>query len=231
MLVGDRSSISETRRTQILEAAVRVIGDRGLCDSRISDIARMAGTSSALVVYYFGSKDRLLAQALSYSEERFHAETARELAAIPAATERLVRLIELCCGPGREVTTWLDEWVLWLDLWSKAFRDPEVARDRHEMDRRWRTTIADVVRRGQRSGEFSTIDADDFAIRLASLIDGLAIQVVLGDPDVSANRMFDMCVAMSARELGFDPPAPGTLRRRTEPDDQTARSGRRGGGR
>src|SRR5439155_3779529 len=137
-----------------------------------------------------------MAEALAYSEERFYAATARELAAFPTATEQLVRLLELCCAPGREDTAWLDEWVLWLDLWSRAYRDPKVARDRQEMDRRWRTAIADVVHGGQRSGEFSSIDAEDFAIRLASLIDGLAIQVVLGDLDVPATRMFDMCVAM-----------------------------------
>ena len=54
-----------------MEAAVHVIGERGYCDTRIADIAARAGTSSALVIYYFESKDRLLAEALSYSEEQF----------------------------------------------------------------------------------------------------------------------------------------------------------------
>ena len=98
--VAVRRKLSEARRVQILEAAVAVIGERGLCDTRITDIASRAGTSSALVIYYFESKDRLLAEALSFSEERFYEETANELAKLDSARDRLIRLIELSCSSG-----------------------------------------------------------------------------------------------------------------------------------
>src|SRR5437762_5315078 len=69
--MSGRRRLSEARRVQILDAAAQVIGRRGLFETRISDIASVAGTSSALVLYYFGSKDRLLAEALTYADERF----------------------------------------------------------------------------------------------------------------------------------------------------------------
>jgi BetI-type transcriptional repressor, C-terminal len=47
------------------------------------------------------------------------------------------------------------------------------------------------------------VDAGDFSLRLAALIDGLAIQVVLGDPDVTPERMFELCMQTCAAELGF----------------------------
>jgi hypothetical protein len=112
--------------------------------------------------------------------------------------------------------------VLWLDMWARAPRDPDVARDREALDRRWRETIADIVRDGQRDGEFGKIDAEEFAIRFGALIDGLAIQVVLGDPDVPPARMFDLCMRTAAAELGFEwkrprqRPAP-VARRRARP--------------
>src|SRR5438309_2058532 len=81
---------SEVRRSQILEAAVAVIAERGLCDSRISDVARRAKASPALVVYYFGTKERLLADALTFAEDRFYGQTSRELEPIPDARGRLV---------------------------------------------------------------------------------------------------------------------------------------------
>jgi AcrR family transcriptional regulator len=203
--MGRRRKLSEGRKTQILQAAVRVISERGLCDTRISDIAEGAGASSALVIYYFGTKDRLLAEALAYSEESFYAQTARELETLPTAKDRLVRLIELSCTVGTTAGDgWLDEWVLWLDLWARAPRDEDVGRDREALDRRWRDTIASIVRSGTQSGEFSPVDPDDFALSLAALIDGLAIQVVLGDPAVSAQRMFDICVRRTAADLGFE---------------------------
>jgi len=197
--------LSDARRKQILRAAVRVISERGLCETRISDVAEAAGSSAALVIYYFGTKDRLLGDALLYSEESFYAQATRELAETPTAQGKLARLVELSCSAGAPPgTIILDEWVLWLDLWARAPRDPEVAKEREILDRRWRETIADVIREGQASGEFGSADADDFALRLGALIDGLAIQVVLGDPEVTAERMLDTCMRSSARELGFE---------------------------
>src|SRR6058998_3293659 len=94
------STLTQARRTQILKAAVETISERGLADTRIADVATNAGTSAALLIYYFGTKDRLLAEALAYSEEQFYAQTERELSALSTAREQLVRLIELSCTVG-----------------------------------------------------------------------------------------------------------------------------------
>jgi len=185
---------------------VTVIGERGLCDTRISDIAERVGTSPALIVYYFRTKERLLADALTFAEDRFYSQTARELETIPDATGKLVRLIEISCSPSGGMQEWMDEWVLWLDLWTRAFRDAEVSNQRQVLDRRWRETIAAIVRDGQSAGEFDHgPDPDDLALRLASMIDGLAIQVVLGDPEVSSDRMREICLGLVSNELGLDP--------------------------
>lgn len=207
-----RRKLSEVRKAQILEAAVHVIGERGFCDTRIADIAARAGTSSALVIYYFESKDRLLAEALSFSEERFFDATARELETLDSATDRLVRLLELTCSQSPADRDWLEEWLVWVDLWAVSARDPVVARGREAMERRWRDTIADIVRLGRRRNEFAAVDPADFAIRLGALIDGLAVQVVLNDPDVDSRRMFDLCLKQAAAELGFPLPRTATAR-------------------
>ena len=209
--MAKRRALSEERRAQILEAAVQVIGERGLCDTRISDIAERADASPALVVYYFETKERLLAEALTFSETRFYRATAEELETLQSATDRLGRLIELCCSENGGGQDWLDEWVLWLDLWTRAYRDPDVAAEREALDRTWRETIAAIVRDGQAAGEFDrAVDADDLALRLASLIDGLAIQVVLKDPEVPSQRMKEICLNMVSEDLKFARP----LRRR-----------------
>jgi AcrR family transcriptional regulator len=202
--MSPRRKLSETRRRQILDAAVQVIAEQGLCDTRIQDVARRAGASPALVIYYFERKEKLLGQALAHADERFYVQTADALAGLASARDRLVRLVQLSCavGPDGQPDT-IDEWVLWLDLWARAPRDPDVAREREALDRRWREVIAGIVRDGQQTGEFARIDPGDFSLKLAALIDGLAIQVVLGDPDVTPERMFDLCMQTAAAELGF----------------------------
>jgi AcrR family transcriptional regulator len=197
--------LTRQRRQQILEAAALVIADRGLCDTRVADIGARAGVSAALVLYYFGSKDRLLTEALTFAEDRFYLETFHELAGMESARQRLARLIDLSFPPERPSRVDIvDDWVLWIELWSRALRDPEVSRKREMLDRRWRETIADVVREGQRSGEFEAVDAGTFALRLAALMDGLALQVVMGDPACSSEDARRIALETSARELAFE---------------------------
>jgi AcrR family transcriptional regulator len=63
---------NEARRTQMLRAAAELICERGFAETRIADVAKRAEASSALVIYYFGTRDRLLVDALRYSEENFY---------------------------------------------------------------------------------------------------------------------------------------------------------------
>ena len=196
---------SPERREAILCAAASVIGERGLADTRLSDITRRAGVSPPLAVYYFASKDRLLAEALTYAERRFYDETMGELATLSSARERLSRLIERACPVLREPEGY-GQWALWIETWTRALRDPQLDAQRLALDRRWRDTIAEIVREGRRNLEFAPVDVDDFVLRFASIIDGLVIQVLLGDPAVGSERMRDVVMAMAARELGFDGP-------------------------
>jgi AcrR family transcriptional regulator len=189
---------------EILEAAAEVIAERGLCETRIADVARRAGTSAALVLYYFESKDRLLTEALTHAEDRFYLETFHELTGHERALDRLLFLIDRSFPARNGESEMLGDWQLWFELWSRAVRDPDVAKKREALDRRWRTTIADIVRDGQRSGEFGPVDVESFALRLACLIDGLAIQAILRDPAAGPESVRRAAVEMAGRELGFD---------------------------
>ena len=75
-----------------------------------------------------------------------------------------------------------------MEMWVRARRDPAVRDTYFRLDRRQRKLIADIVREGQQeSGEFDRdADPDEFALALSGLMDGLGVQVTLGQPDVTA---------------------------------------------
>jgi AcrR family transcriptional regulator len=56
---------NEGRRFEMLRAALELICERGFGETHIADVAKRAGVSSALVIYYFGTRDRLPVDALS----------------------------------------------------------------------------------------------------------------------------------------------------------------------
>jgi AcrR family transcriptional regulator len=193
------------RHQEILGAAARVITDRGLAETRISDIAEAAGVSPGLILYYFESKDRLLSEALTYANDQFYLRMSREIRRIPSARNQLRHLLDLSVPGYLPEYGRLDEWALWIEVWVRALRDGEMARDREVLDQRWRTQIADIIRQGQASGEFASPEPpEELALRIASLIDGLAIQVIMNDPDVSAERMHRTCMEVASRELDFE---------------------------
>src|SRR5215207_11562907 len=193
------------RHQEILDAAARVITERGLAETRISDIAEEAGVSPGLILYYFDSKDRLLAEALTFANDQFYLRTSREIRRIPSARDQLRRLVDLSVPGYLPEYGRLDEWALWIEVWVRALRDAEMAKDREVLDERWRSQIADIIRNGRASGEFgSTEDVEELALRLASLIDGLAIQVVMNDSKVTPERMHRACMHVAAHELGFE---------------------------
>lgn len=196
---------SKGRHQEILDAAARVITDRGLAETRISDIAERAGVSPGLILYYFESKDRLLSEALTYANDQFYLRMSREIRRIPSARDQVRRLVELSVPGYLPEFGRLDEWALWIEVWVRALRDPDMAKDREILDQRWRRQIADIVRGGQASGAFGSTEApEELALRVASLIDGLAIQVLMNDSQVAPDHMHRTCMEVAARELGFE---------------------------
>lgn len=204
--MGKRPKISRKRRRDILEAAVEVIVERGAAGARIADVAERAGTSAPLVLYYFESKDRLLTEALAFAEDRFYVAAFAELTDLATARERLVRLIEFTCGHETTADILREDVTLWVELWSRALRNEVAARKRAAMDHRWRRTIGDIVREGQRAGEFADIDVERFSMLLAALLDGMAMQNMLEDPEAGYEKARDICVSVARRYLEFSEP-------------------------
>jgi AcrR family transcriptional regulator len=196
--MSPRPKIDHLRKPQIVAAAAQVLYERGLFDTRIGDIAERAGTSSPTILYYFESKDRLLEEAVEYADRSFYERLSEGQERFENAGDRLVHLIEeTSLGPDG-----LSDYTLWMEIWVRARRDPTVRRSYFRLDRRQRVLIADIVRDGQRAGQFSPdVDPDDFALALSGLMDGLGVQVTLGQPDVTPARMLDRCLALASREL------------------------------
>jgi AcrR family transcriptional regulator len=191
---------NESRRIEMLRAAAQLICERGFGDTRITDVATRAGVSSALVIYYFGTRDRLLVDALRYSEESFYEAAEQMLAEVASLRERLSLLIKwTCVRDGKDEIP--GTWGLWFDLWAQAFRHDEIKAGRAELDARWRKMIIDALD----SSELSAKDKRMFAMEFAALLDGLSIQVALEDPVVDSDLAYQIAMRFAERELNLSP--------------------------
>lgn len=187
----------DERRRRILAAAIAVLRERGFSGTRVADIATTAGTSPALVLYHFSSLADVLVAALESVEDDYYAELADGDEA--DARDQLVRMALLSAEGGPA----FGDWQLWLEVWVRGLHDERIDGLRRLSDKRWRDEIQRVVDAGAAAGVFAVDDSVRTTLRIACLMDGLAVQAVLGGAGLTPDDLATEWLTGTAHELGI----------------------------
>jgi len=200
------ASPPEGAAERILDAACDLIAADGIDEVRIARVARRAGASPALVHHYFSTREELLEQALIHSfelagDERFQQPTG----APETATEALARGIAECLPlPGAQER----EWVLWVELWLRAVREPELRPVAARLYRRYRDWMVELIEAGRETGEFRVaVDAEAAADVAMALIDGVGVRALIDDPAMDVDTARRLVAERLGAELGLEPGA------------------------
>lgn len=188
----------DERRRRILAAAIAVLRERGFSGTRVADIAATAGTSPALVLYHFSSLADVLVAALESVEDDYYAELAE--GDQTDARDQLVRMALLSAEGGPA----FGDWQLWLEVWVRGLHDERIDGLRRLSDQRWRDEIQQAVDTGVAEGLFTVDDSARTTLRIACLMDGLAVQAVLGGADLTPDDMAIEWLTGVAHELNID---------------------------
>ena len=188
---------------RILDAACDLIASEGIDEVRIARVATRAGASTALVHHYFSTREDLLEQALVHSfeqagDERFQRPPGTE----ETTTQALARGIAQCLPfPGSQER----EWVLWVELWLRAVREPGLRPVAARLYRRYREWLAGLIRAGVESGEFRPdADPEEVADLAMALLDGAGIRALMRDPAMEAERARALVAERLAADLGLE---------------------------
>jgi AcrR family transcriptional regulator len=198
------ASVSQASRERILEAACDLIAADGIDEVRIARVATKARASTALVHHYFSTREELLEQALIHSFEQAGDERFQRPAGIEeTATQALARGIGECLPlPGSQER----EWVLWVELWLRAVRDPELRPIAARLYRRYREWMAGLIQAGVESGEFDAeIDVERVADIAMALLDGVGVRALIRDPAMEVDTARLLVAERLAIELGLPP--------------------------
>ena len=200
--------IERGARERILAAAVERIARDGIDEVRIARIAMDAGVSTSLVHYHFETRDALLEQALEYSYElagdvrlgpegeAWEMDSAQRLAAMIDQFLPYPGLLER-------------DWILWVELWLRAVRHPEMRPTAARLYERMRAWFAEALREGMERGELEAgLDADRIADRIMALADGYGVRVLFGDMAVADARRAIWEAIAPALGLPEEPPPP-----------------------
>ncbi len=188
---------------RIRAAACRALAKRGLARARIADIAREADVSSAVVHYYFRSKDDLLLSAMQWASEQLQ-KTLDWILTDSSDPLAQLRLILSVSAPVTEALR--DEYMLWLDFWSLVRIDAKYLPECEAMSASWKSIVLDVLQRGTDQGVFRpAVPVEDIAQMYVSLSESFAYRCVIGYEEMPVTRALELLAAFLADQLGLSP--------------------------
>ena len=169
----------EDRRGQLLQAALASLADTGIENFTLAEVARRADVSPALIVHYFGDRDRLIEATFRQLVERVTTLPMRALAGGDDPAARLRAFVLAHLNPS-ELSSEASR--AWLSFWGLALFTPALARLQRVHQERLVSNLKHELR--------ALVNADAverIAETIGALIDGFWLRAALASawkPDV-----------------------------------------------
>jgi len=116
-------TLTQGRREQILDAALRLIGRSGRESVTHRAVAEEAGVPLGSTTYYFDSRDDLLGQALEHvaaQEVERYARLGEQLRTVKSGRELADRLISELVAAAEDRVAYIAEYELWLEAGRRS---------------------------------------------------------------------------------------------------------------
>jgi TetR/AcrR family fatty acid metabolism transcriptional regulator len=185
----NRSFAGPARRAQIVDCAINTIAEVGFANASVDQIAKRAGVSKGVITYHFPNKEeivdaiveKVIVAGRTYMEPRIMAETSAagrlrayiesDLDFIDAHRKSLIALIEIAISARRA--------------------DGSLVIGPESLSRR-AASLEQLLRAGQRSGEFRRFNTRVMALTIIQAIDAVP-PLLVREPDLE--------VKLHAKEL------------------------------
>jgi len=165
-------------RDKILETATRLFSTQGFGSTSLSQVAKEARVSKALIFWHFENKERLFQSALQRSLEPYFVNVVGQLDGLDEGAQ-IHRLIDLFYDFVREHMQSI-RFVLSLILREEKQPDDPVARVA-ELFRIFRSLLNDILESGRQKGVFrADIDASSEASLMMCALAGALVQRFIG---------------------------------------------------
>lgn len=206
-----KHGIQPVRREQLIRATLKTIGNVGLADATMANIAGTAGMSVGIVSHYFGDKEGVLNAAMRQLLRDLKSAVARHRAEAPDDGPR-AQLRAIVEGNFDATQTSPAAMRVWLTFWAASMHQPELARLQRANDRRLYSNLCAEFHRALPQSE-----ARCAARGLAAMIDGLWLRGSLGGGDFDIAQARGLAFAyLDDRLAGASAPASASASTATE---------------
>ncbi|TPJ10259.1 transcriptional regulator BetI [Mesorhizobium sp. B2-7-3] len=172
--------LGDIRRKELRQAAFAVLEREGIAGATLEKVAAHAGASKGIVLHYFRNKQELFEHAMREANAVLCNAVVARLRRARTSMERLDAVIE---GNFEEHLFLPPLCHAWLSLCAEVPRDEKLARIQKVIHGRMRSNLLSGLR-----GLASPNEADDIALGVTALIDGLWLRLGLQPGSVSREQ-------------------------------------------
>jgi AcrR family transcriptional regulator len=176
-----------------------IIVERGLDGVRLAEIARRSNMSEGHVLYYFGTKDRILVETLVWSE----AKLATRRRATIERSEPGWRQLGVFVGQYLPRGFKDPYWALWVESWARRHIEDHAAPLRDTADA-WESDLVAILDRGEEAGAFVP-RPPTFTRRLIALMNGFSVEIL--ERMVRREDVIQLVMEQCRIELDPQPPS------------------------
>jgi AcrR family transcriptional regulator len=182
-----RTEARQRNRELLLDAAARVIAERGFHGATLDEVADEAGLTKGAVYSQFADKGDLFAAAI----ERRYRERLNALEGwLAERGETAERTSAAALDFARSVTVGGDWALLFLEAWAQTLRDPEFGRRLRQIDDEIRAALAGLLSREPPIFvPLGDLHAEQVAEMLLAVAHGFGVQHRL-DPEHAPDELF-----------------------------------------
>ncbi len=188
-----RSAVSSEpeRRLTLLKAAFREVAEKGFSEVTLDDIARRAGVSKGVTLYYFDSKEELFRELFSWLIDSIHGRMREAVGKEQDPVAKVRALVALIFPSPSKNRAFFRAFVDFCGLAARreAFR---------EVNERFyagcREIDGGIVEEGMRRGVFVVRDAKEAGSTMRAMFDGLMMQWLSEkDPEATFGAYRERC--------------------------------------
>jgi AcrR family transcriptional regulator len=198
--MSPKPDVSETRKRQILEAAMKVFSRQGFHEARMDDIVQEAGLSKGALYWYFKSKDEVIMAILDGLFER-------ELSGLKdlqdqegPASDLLREFMQLTIRELKQMTRLLP---IAYEFYALAFRNRTVREATKRYLQTYINLLTPLIQRGIDQGAFRPVNPGETAIAIGAMIEGALLLWVFDPERVDLERQLNhaMTIFLSGLEV------------------------------
>jgi AcrR family transcriptional regulator len=198
--MSPRPDVSAERKLQIFQAALSCFGRKGYHRTTMDDIAAESGMSKGALYWYFSSKRELFLalfqETMTHFGKAWEAVLARET---KTATEKLLATMALFRSELKELVPFIG---ILMEAWALIRHDEDVEKLSREYYQPYVDAMTKLIREGISRGEFVVDSAEDAALMIMILYDGINLALGTGLVDTDWDRLMDAAEAMVLGGLG-----------------------------